>query len=421
MRILLNVEKGFIEPILYKTENELFARNGGNIGNKIFTQAIYNILNIPENTLEFVVLDDELNIVNYTPEEINKRFDLFVFATVIFGTNYVMRRNIKTYTKIVNSLSIPVFCFSVGTQIESFDSMNELIEGTKDVATEFISSVINANGCMALRGYFTEEYFKRLGFKEFEVTGCPSMYQNGYGYRLNKEIVGTDDFKLSLNGNTDFLRTSFVNYNMSKYISADYLDQDQFVELIYGDDLVDVSFKNYLKLLRKYSYKGLQLFADNRLRLICNFSEWKDYFKDNKISFSFGSRIHGNIIAILSGVPGMVCYYDSRTREMAEFFNIPSIDIRDIKNKDVYEIYLEANYDEFNNKYDEKIAKLDQILTQCDIPHDMDINKEKSNDNMIERYYEFENEHNKHFINEVLGLGINKKIGRWIDCYKRRL
>lgn len=402
MRILLNVERGFIEPISYKTENEQFARNGGNIGNKIFSQAIYNMLNVPENTIEFVELNDQLEILNFTPEEINEQFDVFIFATVIFGTDYIMRRNIQTYTKIVEGLKIPVFCFSVGTQISSYDQMEDLVNGTKDVAVPFINSVVKANGYMALRGYFTAEFFKRLGFNEFEVTGCPSMYQNGYGYKLEKDIVSPGDFQLSLNGNTGFLRTEFVRRTMNNYKTANYLDQDQFVELIYGKNVVANRLKEYCGLIKKYSLEGLQLFADDRVRLICNFSEWKDYFTSNNISFSFGSRIHGNIIAILSGVPGMVCYCDSRTREMAEFFNIPLLDICDLNKKDIYNLYVETDYSKFNREYDEKIRKLDSVLSEFGLPHDMDYNKGGSETEIKEHYYDFENHANKDTIHRML-------------------
>lgn len=402
MRILLNVERGFIEPISYKTENEQFARNGGNIGNKVFTQAIYNMLNIQENTIELVELNDELEIVNYTIDEINEQFDLFVFATVIFGVDYVMRRNIQTYTRIVKGLKIPVFCFSVGTQIESYDNMNKLIDGTKDVATEFISSVIKTNGYMALRGYFTKEYFDRLGFKSFEVTGCPSMFQNGREFSIEKKNILVDDFRVSINGNVNFLKTNFVRYNMKKYKEANYLDQDEFVSLIYGNDIQSMGIKESLELFSRYSYEGLELFANQRVKMICNFSEWKDYFRNNQITFSFGSRIHGNIIAILSKVPSMVCYCDSRTREMAEFFNIPSVDINSLGKKDLYELYSSADYSKFNNGYGDKLENLDRILSQCDIPHDIDCNKAKSKDDIIEHYYEYENMNNMRSVKNSL-------------------
>ena len=178
MRILLNVERGFIEPISYKTENEQFARNGGNIGNKIFSQAIYNMLNVPENTIEFVELNDQLEILNFTPEEINEQFDVFIFATVIFGTDYIMRRNIQTYTKIVEGLKIPVFCFSVGTQISSYDQMEDLVNGTKDVAVPFINSVVktlhSVRGTSACVSIQKKEFSKWFAFimKNISIYNC---------------------------------------------------------------------------------------------------------------------------------------------------------------------------------------------------------------------------------------------------------
>ncbi|NDZ70642.1 polysaccharide pyruvyl transferase family protein, partial [Streptomyces sp. SID10362] len=46
--------------------------------------------------------------------------------------------------------------------------------------------------------------------------------------------------------------------------------------------------------------------------------------------FSFGSRIHGNIAALLAGVPSTVLCGDSRTLELCRYFGIPHRKITEV-------------------------------------------------------------------------------------------
>ena len=75
------------------------------------------------------------------------------------------------------------------------------------------------------------------------------------------------------------------------------------------------------------------------------------YFEVEGIDFSFGSRIHGTIMPILSGVPSMIVPCDARTREMAEFFNIPMYDAESQKSCDLYELYCQTDYTKFNENF----------------------------------------------------------------------
>lgn len=77
-------------------------------------------------------------------------------------------------------------------------------------------------------------------------------------------------------------------------------------------------------------------------------------------NFSFGERIHGNIMSILVGMPAYLLAIDSRTRELAEYNNIPYLKITDIDNLndlDIYDLYLKADYTDFNKNYSHNFDK----------------------------------------------------------------
>ena len=46
--------------------------------------------------------------------------------------------------------------------------------------------------------------------------------------------------------------------------------------------------------------------------------------------FTFGTRIHGNIAALLAGTPSYVFAHDTRTLELAQYFGIPSRVMSDV-------------------------------------------------------------------------------------------
>ena len=84
----------------------------------------------------------------------------------------------------------------------------------------------------------------------------------------------------------------------------------------------------------------MQLIKEGRVRLFYDIPVWSDFFQRENIDFSIGERIHGNLIALLNGVPAVVCPHDTRTRELAEFFEIPMVE--DVSSKRyIYEIYEE--------------------------------------------------------------------------------
>lgn len=97
--------------------------------------------------------------------------------------------------------------------------------------------------------------------------------------------------------------------------------------------------------------------------------EWLNSFAANGLSFSFGSRIHGSVMPILAGVPATVYTCDSRTREMAEFFDIPHILPADAENKkfSLYELYLQSDYSDFNKNFSKRFDEFESFLRKCGI------------------------------------------------------
>jgi len=94
-----------------------------------------------------------------------------------------------------------------------------------------------------------------------------------------------------------------------------YIAQDQAdLEMMLGGAAVDGQSDYPGSFANPYLQQDRMLMYLNAQRWIRDMAEY---------DFAFGSRIHGNVAAILAGTPGHVIAHDSRTRELAEYYEIP--------------------------------------------------------------------------------------------------
>lgn len=122
-----------------------------------------------------------------TPAYINAEFDYIVLPMAnVFYIQCVPA--LKRLAEIFQKITVPTYVIACRVQADSFDHLDELIESIKEPASNFIKSIYATGGEFALRGYFTKEFFDRLGFRSAVVTGCPFMYQMGRQLRIEKHL-----------------------------------------------------------------------------------------------------------------------------------------------------------------------------------------------------------------------------------------
>ncbi len=130
--------------------------------------------------------------------------------------------------------------------------------------------------------------------------------------------------------------------------------------VLYGDDQINI------KDLTKKSYFGTKLLSEKRIKLFYQLPSWYQYISAN-VDFMFGTRIHGNLIALLAGKPAVVYLpsnADLRVCELADFFGVPTV--RELK-RNLADIYAEADYTKFNIKHKENFERFEQFLMDNNI------------------------------------------------------
>lgn len=373
-------------------ESIQIALNSGtyNVGNRLWLQGLMSVIDTQENKYTFLG-------ENFSPDYINTHFDLIIYPMAnIFNKMYL--HFIKSSAEEMSKIKIPVFVISCGAQAESYDALDTLIADIGEESKRFISAIYNTGGQFSLRGHFTNEFFKRLGFFDAVVTGCPSLYQRGRDFSVPL-INRTKPLNPTFNGNLIHIK-KLINAFPNSY----FYDQDIFLEHLYKENYISsYNFKSLVAFYCNYGIEAAQLLGENRIRLIPEMSDWRNTLIQNNADYSFGSRIHGNIMSLLSGIPATVVANDSRTREMAEFFNIPLI----VCSKDhifsideFFETYEKADYSLFNKTYSQKFDAYSKFII----------------DNKIVTHL---NERNRFFNDNDFQLPTTKNTDEFFKFYKK--
>lgn len=326
-----------------------------NVGNKVWLQAIVSAITTDYCSYDFGYED-------LTEDYINANYDCVLMPLAnCFHKGWIpwMERR----TGHIKKLKIPVYVIACGVQADSYDDLDDLICSCREPAYNFIKAVYNSGGGTgqwALRGFFTNDFFRKLGFNDAVVTGCPSLYQMGRNLSISNEIIDRDHFIATINGTFD------LPINEKDINECSFIDQGSYGNLLYDPSYFEThnySFKRVVKLLRRGKQRELKAIVDNRIECFADTQEWMSYYVNNHVSFSFGSRIHGTVMPILSGVKSLLYSTDARTREMAEFFDIPYT--TDKSQRSLYDLYLETDYSKFNEKFSQRFDAFEKFLVSC--------------------------------------------------------
>lgn len=325
--------------------------NGINFGNKVWYQGICSAISQPDNYITYGT--------NESAEEINDHYDLIIYPMA----NFFGEKFCHDTTQLADSFSkitIPVYIIACGAQAASYDHLDDLISKISDPARRFIDSIYHTGGEFALRGYFTKEFFNRLGYSTPVVTGCPSLYQVGPDLKIEKKT--TCPGKPVING-----KIKAFEQILRRMPDSVFLAQDSFFDCLYnGNYFQKASLKKDLSFVRSYGVYPAELLAEGRIRLFPDTADWYGFLRASGFDYSFGTKIHGSIMPILAGIPATVVSIDSRTKEMAEFFEIPYLPFRDgytYSEEDLYAAYEEADYSRFNESFSQKYHAFEQFLT----------------------------------------------------------
>lgn len=304
---------------------EVLDRNtvGDNIGNMLFPYSMFRAL-----MLEDTQIDAYRKPILKDSKYINEEYDAFVMPLAnAFRPGFMLYLN--KLTKLIKKLSIPCVVVGCGLQAPADVSMDEGYPFDEDVK-KFVSAVLDKSAAIGVRGEITATYLKKLGFGSsvVDVIGCPSMYMNGRALPEIKKKKKLDAKSIiCYNEHKDFSKfNEFLQKNKKKH-PEHYLMTQETVELqlLYAGIALPKSRISTKEYPRNIMHKD---YVSGKMRSFVNVPSWRKFM--SQADFSYGTRIHGNVAAIQSGIPAFIFPADSRVRELAEYHELPNMLIKDI-------------------------------------------------------------------------------------------
>ena len=284
------------------------------------------------------------------PKYINKNYSKLIIIATNWFAKYM--ENLYDYNYLIKKykkIKIPIVLMGLGTDMSLNENSKDFVRNLSKPMKKFYRTLADMTPSISVRGYFTQEILNLAGIKNTVVTGCPSYYVNGTS---NPEIIKKqyrDDFKINFNTNHSYneIFKKFVN-NGNAYFTIQ--TETMLMELA---DYQNEIPKNILQAIAKeYGINEENLSKDNkRYVYFDDIENWENYIK--QIDFSIGTRIHGAIIALKNGIPAVMIPNDTRTKEMADLFNIPQVAFNTFTDEKVSirKIYEQADYSKMNEAY----------------------------------------------------------------------
>lgn len=342
---------------------------GTNVGNLMFSDAAHKLLTTPGQTVTATGRRTE------HPEklaaEVNEQYDVFVVPLAnAFRPSF--RAGLDRLTALVERLRIPVVVLGVGAQTNT-DYATSRLDPMADSVRAFARAVLARSARIGVRGELTETYLRSLGFSDVEVIGCPSMFLHGGTFPAPRDpgAFGPTT-RLAVN----FSRGSFAvgqikaivaraveRYPDLLYYAQNHVDAER---LLWGDVSPEQGQETAFPELFSHP-----LFRAGKVRSPLEPRTWMAELAER--DFSFGTRIHGNITALLAGTPVVVLTHDSRTLELCRYFDIPHRLAKQAPaDTDPEQLYGKADYGPMLAGHGERFRRMTAFLAAHDLENTFD-------------------------------------------------
>ena len=363
-RILLRAAKS---PLRVAQARETLDKNliGTNSGNLIFSQAAVRMLTTSHGSVA-------TDIFNAKPDDaawINERFDHFVIPLAnAFRADF--SEHLEQMSACIERLKIPVTVFGVGAQALGEGDPAELAPLASHVR-RFVGAVLDRSASIGVRGEFTASYLKSLGFgsSQIDIIGCPSMFLTDGVERVPDRAPSlTREHSVAINltphiaGIREMAERHRKSYRNIRYVAQDSRDLRIFLQREWDTPQEDLNGAPITPRDKILAPATTAFYLDPRT--------WIEELA--QIDVAFGTRIHGNVAALLAGRPAYVLAHDSRTLELARYFEIPYTDVsgpRGVTDINAAELFANADYSAMKSNHASRLRTTCAFLERNGLHH----------------------------------------------------
>ena len=262
----------------------------------------------------------------------------------------------------VDKLDLPVVAFGIGNSTEKKEI--SLCDAKVDPrSVRLLRALAEHAETVAVRGEFTADLCRKVGVTNVDVVGCQSLY---YAASLNdpsawKHREHTGRNVSSITGAVDRMR--IIEFCIKN--NVDLIGQHEAVE--HKIALGQLSMQTFISETGAFklpinteivSLKSYYEYISSHFYKFFDIESWTSHIARN-YDFAFGSRFHGNVAALQSGIPALWLTHDIRTIELCRHFGLPNIpaenfgayrsiqDLRDVADFSAFRALFPKRIEEF--------------------------------------------------------------------------
>ncbi len=329
--------------------NDMMLAINGNSGNCLITPAILKHINFTTGFHGIPNLFMQGALAHVQPQQINRRHShLFL----------IMQDQIKLeasdlpwkeITDWLSKITIPVIPFGVGANSMHQMPM-DLAKSLPSDMVRFLNVLSEKSAYISTRCHYTSDVLTSLGIKNIKITGCPSYFSRGPHFLAKKPALTAKQKKSGQIAGTGLFacaepeRVHYFLQSEALFINALY----RLAPPPHLAALADVTYPDY-------SRQSIAAFKSKRMQFHITAHSWMEALGKNFI-FACGTRVHGTIAALQSGIPALCTAGDMRSKGLCSYFHIPHLPGEAMTGLTAEQIYGRMDVDLINQIYPQRYA-----------------------------------------------------------------
>jgi len=247
------------------------------------------------------------------------------------------------YTKLgerFSELTCRIVMIGLGAQSDVDGKIPEVPEGTVNWVREIAKRSPEGVPNISTRGAFTKKVLEHFGFEGNVVAlGCPSLFINpdpDLGQKIASNLRTFKRIAVPA-GHQNWKHLRHIEASLARIMTAtdgSYVGQHALpmMQLTRGEarhmDEAD------LRACRDYACPEMDLeeftrWSERHGNLFFDVQSWMEHYR--RFDLVIGARIHGVMLALQAGIPGVVVAHDSRTLELCQTMMVPYVLAKDVQ------------------------------------------------------------------------------------------
>ena len=344
-------------------------RSGENIGNLLIGNGVCSILKGYQ-----YIFRDQVESPEHAQEVCSR--------IVIPAANFLWKSfDFGFMADFIEKTDLPVTMIGLGAQTSNRSQVSTIHPNT----LRLVRLISERSPSIGVRGFYTAEVLAAHGIMNVEVLGCPSLYSNANPPSIIKSWSPDLEQRISTNFSRNVSPHSFDCQALAKIenkilriamsTNSQFVIQDELDEAnIKAGTASAEQIRRVTTYFNESDSDEVASYFSMNSKYFTTYESWSESL--SQCSLSVGSRLHGNLVALLSGVPAVCIVHDSRTLEMCALTGVPFINILeygDISVEELFEFASTLSFDRFISNMSFLYVKMAKFLSDHGLDHNLPV------------------------------------------------